>query len=123
MDRRVVQLRGPGASLYGKPNFKRVFGGQFVVSKGGGQTQNAKGNSLRKFEKCLVGRNGNVFGAVQTMPDTLDLACFGEIPKMRAGDGEAFELLRAHKGPFLDDGFDMFRLLGHEAIISKPIHL
>jgi hypothetical protein len=50
----VVQLWGPGPSFDGEPDFERVFRAEFMVPKGGRETENAKGNSLGNLEDGLV---------------------------------------------------------------------
>jgi hypothetical protein len=71
-NRRIVQFWGPGFSLDGKPDFERVFGSQFVESKGGGKAQNSKRDPLRDFEESLIGGDWGFFCAVQTATHTLD---------------------------------------------------
>jgi hypothetical protein len=112
-NRRIIQFWGPGSSLDGKPDFERVFGSQFVESKGGGEAQNSEWNPLRDFEEGLVGGDWGFFCAVQTATHALDLPGFSEVPEMRTGYGEAFELFRAHESPFPDEGPDMFHFLHH----------
>ena len=78
----VVQLRRPGASFDGEPDFEGVFRGEFMVPKGGREAENAKGNPLGNLQDGLVGRDGGVFSAVQTVTDTFYLSGFGKIPKV-----------------------------------------
>ena len=109
----VVQLRCPGASFDGEPDFEGVFRGQFMVPKSGRETENAKRNPLGNLQDGLIGRDVGVFGPVQTATNTFDLSGLGKIPEVRSGHREACELFRAHEGPFLDNGSDMFRLFAH----------
>jgi hypothetical protein len=51
----VAQLRCPGTSFNGEPDFEGVFRAEFMVPKGGRETENAKGNSLGNLEDGLVG--------------------------------------------------------------------
>ena len=55
---------------------------------------------LRNFEEGLIDGDWASFCAVQTATHTLDLAGFSEVPEMRTGYGDAFELFRAHESPF-----------------------
>ena len=122
-NRRIVQFWGSGASLDGKPDFERVFGSQFVESKGGGEAQNSKWDPLRDFKEGLVGGDRGFFCAVQTATHMFDLPGSSEVPEVRTGYGEAFELFRAHESPFLDEGPDMFHFLHQMAILAKSLHL
>jgi hypothetical protein len=51
----VIQLRSPGASFDSEPDFEGVLRAEFMVPKGGRETENAKGNSLGNLEDGLVG--------------------------------------------------------------------
>jgi hypothetical protein len=51
----VAQFRCPGASFDSEPDFEGVFRAEFMVPKGGRETENAKGNSLGNLEDGLVG--------------------------------------------------------------------
>jgi hypothetical protein len=66
---------------------------------------------------------GASFARYRPRPTRLDLAGISEVPEMRTGHGEAFELFRAHESPFLDEGPDMFRFLHPIVGLSKPLHL
>jgi len=82
-NRRIVQFWGSGASLDGKPDFERVFGSQFVESKGGGEAQNSKWDPLRDFKEGLVGGDWGFFCAIQTATHMFDLPGSSEVPEVR----------------------------------------